>query len=32
MSLYVDASAMLKLYVEEPDSERARQLLRDPTR
>lgn len=31
MSLYVDASALLKVYVEEPESERARQLLDDPT-
>lgn len=27
MSLYVDASALLKLYFEEPDSDRAEQLL-----
>ena len=32
MSLYVDASAMLKLYVEEEGSEQARELLSDPTR
>ena len=32
MSLYVDASAMLKLYIEEPESQRARELLHDPTR
>ena len=32
MSLYVDASAMLKVYVEEPGSVRARELLADPTR
>lgn len=31
MSLYVDASAVLKLYVEEPESSRARMLLADPT-
>lgn len=31
MSLYVDASAMLKLYIEEPESQLARELLRDPT-
>jgi predicted nucleic acid-binding protein len=30
VSLYVDASAMLKLYIEEPESQRARELLRDP--
>ena len=29
MTVYVDASALLKLYVEEPDSRRARELLRD---
>lgn len=27
MSVYVDASALLKLYLEEPDSERAERLL-----
>lgn len=32
MSVYVDASAMLKLYIEEPDSQRARELLPDATR
>lgn len=31
MNLYVDASAVLKLYVEEPESEQARELLHDPT-
>ena len=30
MILYVDASALLKLYLEEPDSPRARELLVDP--
>ena len=28
MSLYIDASAMLKLYFEEPDSDRAEAILR----
>lgn len=30
MTVYVDSSALLKLYVEEPDSGDARTLLRDP--
>lgn len=31
MSVYVDASALLKIYVEEPESVEARRLLVDPT-
>jgi predicted nucleic acid-binding protein len=30
VSLYVDASALLKVYVEEPESAQARELLHDP--
>ena len=30
MSVYVDASAVLKIYVEEPESEQARRILADP--
>jgi uncharacterized protein len=30
LSVYVDASAVLKIYVEEPESEHARRILADP--
>lgn len=32
MTLYVDASALLKLYIAEPDSDRARQILSEDPR
>lgn len=31
MSVYVDASALLKVYIEEPESPEARRVLVDPT-